>query len=392
MPSRRWLLGALGTTTIGGTAGCIGRVSTLLTDDRTVEGPCDEPGGGWPTAGGDPGRTGRTDTAPPAPDADVVDLHIGVREENHRWHASSLPVVGDETAYVPVTGGLVAVDLDDPTADATWSYDLEDDVAAVPALTCGVVLAPGINRLAALDPATGEHYWGTDVGSAGETAVAALDETIYVGGHAPAAVDTRSGDVRWSAEAGDTVAVDDTGVYTTLNVNGTGGIFAHDLDGEERWQLALGKIVGSASVLDGTVWVADNHGSVYAIDGLTGETHWSRSPDGVHKVHSGLAVTGEVVVVPAGNGSRSVVLDADTGETRWGADTGIVTGRPVVGDDWVAFGRTNVGVTVYERATGRERTTWSREEHDLRPIDGLLPVEGGFVVREGMTSSLRLIR
>ena len=40
--------------------------------------------------------------------------------------------------------------------------------------------------------------------------------------------------------------------------------------------------------------------------------------------------------MPAGNGDRSAVLEAATGEQRWTADTGIVTGRPVVGADWVA--------------------------------------------------------
>ena len=49
-------------------------------------------------------------------------------------------------------------------------------------------------------------------------------------------------------------------------MNGTGDIFAHDRDDEQRWHLSLGKIVGSASVLDGTVWVADNDGTVYATD------------------------------------------------------------------------------------------------------------------------------
>jgi hypothetical protein len=64
----------------------------------------------------------------------------------------------------------------------------------------------------------------------------------------------------------------------------------------------------------------------------------------------------------------------------------------VVGDDWIAFGRTNVGVTVYDRATGEARVSWTREEYDLGTVDGLVPVASGFVVREGTTSGLSLIR
>lgn len=392
MPSRRALLTVLGTGATAGTAGCVGRVRDALTDEPSIEGPCGDPAGPWSTAGGDPGRTGRTDTAPPVSDADVVDLLAGVRDDGRQRLASSLPAIGDGTAYVPASGGIVALDLDAPVEGATWRHDLDDDVSAVPTLACGVVLSPGLNQLAALDPATGESHWLADVGGSGETGVGSVGDTVYVAGVGSTALDVRTGDVQWSAPGGDTLALGRSGVYTTRNANGTGGIFAHDLDGEERWHLSLGKIVGSASVLDGTVWVADAVGTVYAIDAATGETYWSRSPNGVDKIHSGLAVRGEDVVVPAGVGETSVVLDAATGETRWTAETGIVTGRPVVGDDWVAFGRTNVGVTVYDRATGEQRATWSREAYDLGTIDGLVPVEEGFVIRGGTTSGLSLIR
>lgn len=391
MPSRRALLATLSTAVTAGVAGCVGRIRNPLDDESPVEGPCDGPAGTWPTAGGDRGRTGRTDTAPPTSDADGVDLLAGVHDDGRQRLASSLPAVADGMAYVPSGSGLVALDLEAP-GESAWVRDLEDDVDAVPALACGVVLVAGLNEVAALDPATGEPYWQTDVGGHGETAIATIDETVYVAGSSPVAVDVRTGEIQWSAEGGDMLALGDDGVYTTRNVNGTGDVFAHDLDGEERWHLALGKIVGSASVLDGTAWIADNDGAVYAIDAATGETHWSRSLVGVEKIHSGLAVRGDDVVVPAGVGETSVVLDATTGETRWTATTGIVTGRPVIGDDWVAFGRTNVGVTVYDRATGERRATWSRDAYDLGTVDGLVPVEGGFVIRGGTTSGLSLIR
>ena len=391
MPSRRAYLSALGAVAAGA-AGCVGRVRDALDDDPAVTGPCDDPDRTWPTAGGDAGRTGRTDTAPPATDADAVDLLAGVRDDGRRRLASSLPAVGDGVAYVPTGGGVAAVDVDDPASDPVWARDLDADVDAVPALACGVVFAAGLNRLFALDAETGETYWQADVGGHEATAVAPSDETVYVAGVAPVAVDVRTGDVEWRADGGDTLAVGVNGVYSTRNANGVGDLYAHDSEGEGRWHLAPGKIVGSASVLDRTVYAADNRGTVYAVDATTGVTRWSRSLDGVEKVHSGLAVRGDDVVVPAGTGDRSAVLDAATGETRWRADTGIVTGRPVVGGDWVAFGRTNVGVTVYDRATGERRASWTREEYDLGTVDGLVPVEEGFVVRGGTTSGLALIR
>lgn len=394
MPSRRILLTALGTAATAATAGCIAGVREVFTDEPSVTGPCDDPDWVWPTAGGDPGRTGRTDTAPPAPDADSVDLLAGLLNNGQQRLASSLPAVADGTAYVPSGSGLVALDLnrETPADEPAWVHDLDDDVDAVPTLACGVVLVPGLNHLVALDPATGESYWRADIGGHSETTVASLNETVHVAGVNSAAIDIRTGTIQWHAEGGDTLALDDTGVYTTLNVNGTGGIFAHDLDSEERWHLALGKIVGSATVHEGTVWVADNNGTVYAIDAETGETHWSQSLAGVAKIHSGLAVSSDDVAVPAGTGDQSVILDAATGEPRSTIDTGIVTGRPVIGDDWIAFGRTNIGVTVYDRTTGEPRTTWSREEYDLGTVAGLVPIEDGFVVRGGTTSGLTRIR
>lgn len=389
---RRTFLGA-GTVLAGSIlAGCVDPVRSGLDNESTVKGACEDDMQPWPTAGGDPGRTGWTDTDPPAEDADSVDLLAGFREDGRQRLASSLPAVVDHMAYVPTGSELVALTLDSQTDEPAWTRDVEDDVDAVPTVACGVVLVPGLNQVTALDPGSGEVYWRADIGGHGETTIGALDETAYIAGVNPAAVDIRTGDIQWTAEGGDTLAIDGDGVYMTRNVNGTGGIIAHDHAGEERWRLALGKIVGSASVENGTVWVGDNEGTVYGIDASTGETHWSRSLAGVRKIHSGLAVHGDDVIVPAGNGQTSVVLNAETGETRWTADTGIVTGRPVIGTDWVGFGRTNTGLSVYDRATGEERVTWSRDDYNLGTIAGIVPIEDGFIIRGGTTSGLTLLR
>ena len=393
MPSRRALLTTLGTAAVG-TAGCVERLRNPAQSGPPIDGSCDNPPATWRMAGGDPGRTGRTDTAPPAPDADAVDLLGEVRaEDGRRVLASALPAVADGTAYVPASTEVVAVDLDAPEAGAVWRYSHDDgNFDTVPVLTCGTVVVPGLNQLAALDRETGERYWQADIGGYGPSAAAAAGETTYVAGPQPVAVGTRTGNRQWAATAGDTVAVGPRGIYTTRSVNGTGGVLAYDFDGEERWHLALGKTVGSVSVADRTVYLVDNRGTVYAIDAGTGVTRWSRSLAGVAKVHTGLAVTGETVVVPAGNGRTSVALDAATGEVRWRLDTGFVTGRPVVGDGWVAFGRTNTGVTLHDLADGTQRAAWSREKYHFGTVDGLAPVEDGFVVRGGTTSGLTLLR
>ena len=392
MPSRRALLSTIGTAAAIGAAGCIGQVRRELAGYTPIEGPCDAPTGSWPTAGGDPGRTGQTTTVPPAPDATAVDLLANVRdEEGQQQHALSLPVVADGTAYIPVTGGLVAVDLNAPMDGSIWSRDLDVGITAAPVLACRAIFIPGTDHLTALNSTSGERYWRADAVGFSDTSAAVLDNSIYVAGFSPAAVDIRTGTVQWLEGAGETLALDDDGIYTTRSDSQVSGIFAYDLNGEERWRVS-GEFVGSASVLDGTVWVADYQGTAYAIDARTGEVYWSHSLSGVNKIDAGLAVAGDEVFVPAGTGTTSVSLDATTGEIRWAVDTGIVTGRPVVGDDWVAFGRTNDGVSVYDRSTGEERISWSRSEYHLGTIGGLVPVKEGFVIWEGSFSGLSLLR
>ncbi len=392
MPSRRALLAAVGTASAA-TAGCLQRVhSTLGGDGRRVETPCDPPSATWPTAGGDARRSGRTTVAPPPADAEAVGLSLGRRGNGRHRLASKLPAVADGTAFVPTAGTFVAVDLDAPGGDPAWIHQLDDDMDAVPAMACGVVLAVGLNTVTAVDPTSGERYWQADVGGFGPAAVGVLADRVYVGGPSLAARDARTGAERWTANGGDTISVDGSGVYSTENANGEGAVYAHDHAGGRLWHRPLGKFVGSATVADGTVYAVEERGTVYALDAASGETEWSRTLDAVEKVYSGPAVGGGDLVVPAGNGGESVVLDAATGETRWSAPTGIVTGRPVVGDDWIALGRTNEGVTVYDRASGDERTTWTRDEYHLGTIAGVVPTEHGFVVRGGTTSGLTLLR
>jgi outer membrane protein assembly factor BamB len=393
MPSRRALLAALGGTTTA-TAGCIDRLGGPFETeaDRRIAGACDQPTGAWPTAGGDSRRTGRSDTSLPPTETEGRRVSLGRRDDGQPRLASGLPAVADGRAFVPSGRELVAVDLASPDAEPAWVHGTGDDVDAVPAMACGAVLAPGVNTLTAVDPVTGDRYWQAEVGGVGPAALGVIADRVYVGGPTVVAVDARTGDQRWTADGGDTVAVDGTGVYSTENANGNGGIYAHDHDGTRRWHRPLGKMVASATVRDGTVYAVDTAGTVHALDAASGETDWSRRLDGVEKVHTGLAARGEALVVPAGTGERSVVLDAASGEPDWWADTGIVTGRPVVGDDWIAIGWTNHGVTVYDRASGAERATWTREAYDLGTIDGLVPLERGLLVRGGTTSGLTLLR
>jgi outer membrane protein assembly factor BamB len=388
MPSRRALLTTLGSGIATTTTGCLGTVRSQLCADPPIDGPCASEPETWSTAGGDAERTGQTATAPPPVDADSSPLRLGTREEGGRRLASSTPAIGNGTAFVSVAGGVVAAM---PGDEPRWAADLEDQFDAVPAVGCGVVFAAGLNETVALDPDTGEMRWRREIGSHEETAVAYRDGTLVVGTHGPRVLDARTGEEQWRAAGGRTLAVSDDGLYAAEFGNGDGDLYGYALDGDERFHLSLGKIVGSPTVADGTVYAVDNDGTVYAVDAVTGATEWSQPSLDNGKLFTGLAVRDGTLVLPAGHGGVSYGLDTATGAVLWEQHTDMVTGRPVVGPDWVAFGRTNVGVSVYDFETGAHRQTWSREEYDLGVVRGLAPVQEGLVVDGGGPTGLTLL-
>lgn len=394
MASRRALLSAVGTATAVGTAGCVGRLRRGLSETSSIQESCRAATGVWPTAGGDARRSGCTDTVVPRTDAAATQLVSGTRGDASERKALSPPVVTDTVAYVPVSDGIVAVNLPSPEDGAVWEYELGiDGSASVPVLACGAVFLPGRNELAALNQSTGGRYWRAGVGSHHRSdAVAGVrDDKLYVAGGDVAAVDSSDGSVQSLEAAGETLAIGEELLFTTVSDSKRRGLFAYDVHGNEQWRVS-GEFAAFPTVVDGTVWSVAYDGTVYSIEIESGEIKFAKPLPGVTGVESGLAADGGEVFVPAGTGTTSWALDAKTGNARWTVESGPVTGRPVVGSEWVAFGRTNHGISTYERSTGAERQFWPRSEYQLGTVDGLVPVQDGFVVWEGSSLGATLLR
>ena len=393
MRSRRALLTALGTGVATVTAGCGGDVRRRFDGDPPIDGTCAPAPESWSAAGGDAARTGRTSTEPPPDDASARSVPLG-STDGDRNLAAATPAISNGTAFVSSGSTVVATD---PGNGVRWAVDLDDDFDAVPAVGCGVVFAPGLNTLVALDPDRGEVLWrNDDIGAMGQPfrpAVHAFaEETLYVASYGTlAAVDPRTGDARWQRGRADTVAVGTEGVYTTTNGEADPSFHGYDHGGEERFHLSVGKVLGVPTVDGGVVYLVDNTGTIYAVDAHSGVARWTRSSLDNGKLQTGVAVRADTLVVPAGAGGVSYALDTATGEVRWRAETGSVLGRPVVGPDWVAFGRTNVGVSIYDLATGELRTTWERGSHGLGVVRGVTSVDEGLIVRDQAASSLSLL-
>lgn len=100
-----------------------------------------------------------------------------------------------------------------------------------------------------------------------------------------------------------------------------------------RWEFVTdGSVRSSPAVIDGTVYVGSDDGSLYAIDAETGAERWAADTDG--PIRSSPAVLGETVYV--GSDDHAVyAFDTSSGETRWTFETDDkVRSSPMVSDGW----------------------------------------------------------
>lgn len=301
-------------------------------------------------------------------DADAEDLWTtyfgtGLREDTwetaaDRWTYEELGLVA--VALVMVVGGvgiltfgLPFLGTESPSAVATTST-LEDglDVEIEPpparqtreeptATASGRTVYVGTEggRIVALEAATGQQIWSTDIGIIARSPLV-VNGTVYArtpfGVHALSAV---TGEQRWTYDGVTNRAVTrPTVVDGTLYVgDGTNLVALDTRSGTPRWNRTLGRqVTGSPTVHDGTVYAASPAGVVYALDATTGETEWSKTdgtavfrptpiaiPDARNRQEGSILVSGN---------SDILAFDADTGEKSWTFQTPLVGGAspPVV--------------------------------------------------------------
>lgn len=200
-----------------------------------------------------------------------------------RWSTSlpdynfrSLAVAGETVCYVgdvdDARGTLVGVDA--ATGDRRWTND--DWTATTTTLHDGVLYVGG-QRLAAVDPATGESHWEREPGGF-VPRVPVRDGTLYVGGDRLRAHDVADGSERWSWSPDVTVeglvpnGASDGAVYLDSFRDADPRNrykFAVDADaGEGRWVFDGESELTDLAVADGRVFVGSAEGSVYGLGGV----------------------------------------------------------------------------------------------------------------------------
>jgi outer membrane protein assembly factor BamB len=169
--------------------------------------------------------------------------------------------------------------------------------------------------------------------------------------------------------AGTVYVADDSGTVQALD----------EATGRLRWSRDLGGPVdGSPAVADGHLYVGTGAGQVVALDTATGVVAWRFTADG--PVRASPAIVGEVLYVGSDDGNV-YALDAATGSRRWARSLGAPVTRGVAVADGVVYaGATGGRFVAVDAVTGIVR--WSKD--DLGPGEvGTPMVADGFVFVAG---------
>lgn len=161
---------------------------------------------------------------------------------------------------------------------------------------------------------------------------------------------------------------------TAFVVDSRGGVFALDLaDGMPRWTARVGRVAGTPVLVGGLLVVAEEDGLVSAFDARDGTLRWTREL-GV-ATHASLGAAGGLVLVGATDGTLRALAVA-SGEPAWSSPIGgSVTRAPAIADGMVFVGADGGHVRALDLATGARR--W---ELELGPFGVATPVVDGGTV------------
>ncbi len=235
----------------------------------------------------------------------------------------SQPAVSDGVAYFTADdGALYAVDME--TGDEVWRHDAADGMSSSPAVAGGLVLAvTNGGRVLAVDVASGEQRWTVEADAAPESMPAVVEDTLFVGTDAGTAValDVASGETSWTYDAGApvvrSVAVGGGSVYFGSQ---DGRIHAVDVaSGEGRWtQPSLSAAIGTPTVGGDLLYVVileAPHSLVVALDTDDGTERWRFEPEGAAGIRPNVLADGTLYVTD--RTGTIYAVDAASGSVRW---------------------------------------------------------------------------
>lgn len=286
--------------------------------------------------------------------------------EKH-WIRSTPAVTGD-IAFLTDQESLLRLDAN--TGDLSRITSLSSDVSVTPVVTDDDIYLPEANGILSYDQTSGER--GSLPALSGIGAPTFADTNIYAGIDSGSpqgfAVDVQANEVSWSNKVGlhptapctfedivvfgdrdgqvsafhlsgdhlwsvttpddyvaGSIVADGNGIYVSTGSqrNESGHVVSYTDEGRERWRIEFERsITGDPALADGSLYIADYDGRLYAIDAETGDQLWV-SAEGDIEPSRGLdhdpspSVIGETVLYPD-HRERLSAFDVN-GEPLWRA-------------------------------------------------------------------------
>ncbi|KND43093.1 MULTISPECIES: PQQ-binding-like beta-propeller repeat protein [Streptomyces] len=201
----------------------------------------------------------------------ALDARTGARKWAHRTKGAveTRPVVAGGTVYVG-SGDYKVYALDAATGDEKWTYPTRDWIESAPVLSGDTLYVGSRDKtLYALDAATGAERWSVASGDWQGSAPAVVGDTVYVSGEGELmALDAKTGRRTWeSTSVGYGTPYGPVVSKGVVYVVSGDHVYAVDATtGDTNWNATTTALAGSApAVADGTVYVGDDEGKVYAI-------------------------------------------------------------------------------------------------------------------------------
>ena len=290
-----------------------------------------------------------------------------------RWVSEPHPgtITGVNLSTPAVVNGVVYICLHDSrlyafdaaTGRLRWVSPAENAVISSPTVVNGVVYVTGNENVYAFDAASGRPLWASSSIGAGYPALAVANGIVYVNisSNSPgtgriAALNAATGQLRWRSDL-ITGGIDTNASLTVANgliyIGVDGGLAAFDAQtGRLRWITtpAKGTTGSTTAAANDLVYLSIDR--VYAFDAATGKLRWTSNSMGSYIANSPFVANG-VLYVCGNTISSSWVnaLDAATGRTLWTSSLAEEqTGTPPIVENgmvYVASGNRDVQIYAF---------------------------------------------
>ena len=290
-----------------------------------------------------------------------------------RWvsEAHTPPIATSNVSTPAVANGVVFICLSDnrlyafdaTTGKIRWVSSAGEDVISSPTVANGVVYVTGAENVHAFDAESGKPLWVSSPPGAGYPSPAVANGLVYVnvsnnspGAGRIAALDAATGQLRWRSDL-ISPGIDANGSPVVANgliyIGADGGMAAFDATtGHVRWVSTptKGTTGSSVAAANGLVYIAIDR--VYAFDAMSGKLRWVSGVADIYNANSPFIANG-VLYICASSLSNSWVsaFDAATGMLLWKApltqDQTFTTPTVENGAVYVAAGNRNTSLYAF---------------------------------------------